>query len=238
MKMRETSGAEDKKLQVNNKSEYQIERLHIIGDENPASGLKNKVKGFQFKQKIQVPDPVHKTINDEPMKPFMVNQLTMAFERNKIILSPYDDVLHKQLIDYEIERISQSGEPVFTSKNEHFVDALGLAYLAFVLEFPNLTGGIKEIENTTLLGRVENGFSRDRLIQKELASLTFKKFNNPWDNANIDPTELRGDRPSYYKMPTPKVSKDFMRPGGGRNSNFNWGSRSSINGNRGYRSSW
>lgn len=65
---------------------------------------------------------------------------------------------------------------------------------------------------------------------------TANSFNNPWKNADIDPTELRGDRPSYYKMPTPKPSKNFLKPGGGRN-NSNWGSRSSFKGNN-FRSSW
>ena len=216
--------------------EYQIERLHIIGDENKSSGLNNKVKGFQFSNKIQVPDPAQKTFTEEPMKPFMVNQLTMAFERGRIILSPFDDVLYKQLIDYEVERITQRGDPVYSSKNEHFIDALGLAYLAFVLEFPKLTGSIKEFEQSSIFKFIQGGF-QDKLAQIDLAKMnTIGNFNNPWKNVNIDHSELPGDRPTYYKMPDYKPSSNFYRPGGIRNSS-SWGSRSS-NSNSGYRRSW
>ena len=51
--------------------EYQVERLHILGEEDPASGLNNKVKGFQFKEKISVPDAAQKSFHDEPLKPFI-----------------------------------------------------------------------------------------------------------------------------------------------------------------------
>ena len=146
MKMRETSRAADKKLQVNNYLEYLIERLHIHGEEHPETGLKNKVKGFQFKNVLEIMDPINKEVEKKPMKPFMITQLATAFERDSIILSPFDETIYKQLIDYNVQRISQSGIPIYTSENEHFVDALALAYLAFVLEFPELTNIIKEIE--------------------------------------------------------------------------------------------
>lgn len=217
--------------------EYQIERLHILGEEDKSSGLQNKVKGFQFKEKIQVPDPSQRLLREEPLKPFMVNQLTIAFERQRIILSPYDEVLYKQLIDYEVERISQSGLPVYTSKNEHFIDALGLAYLAFVMEFPKLTGTIKELEFTSKMFFVKGGF-REQTAQKDLSSMkTTNTFKNPWGNYHYDPTDLPGDKPQYIKKPLPKVSKNFLRPSGNKNLD-NWGSRSSINGNRSFRSFW
>lgn len=211
--------------------EYQIERLHIIGEQKPASGLKNKVKGFQFKNKIEVPDPVKKTVTDEPMKPFMVNQLVMAFERRRMILSPYDDVLYKQLIDYSVERISQAGLPVYTSKNEHFIDALGLSYLAFVLEFPMIANGIKEIENTSRIKFVQGGFQGVK-AQRDLAEIALKAAkNNPWNKT--DPTELRGDRPSYYKVPM-GTPLGFYKGG---SSSIGWGSRGGRSSNS-FRSSW
>ena len=80
----------------NNNSDYQLERLHIYGDEHPSSGLKNKVKGWQFKNTIEIIDPVTKEKTKEPMKPFMVNQLSVSFDRERIVLSPFDIILHKQ----------------------------------------------------------------------------------------------------------------------------------------------
>lgn len=212
--------------------EYQIERLHILGDEHPETGLKNKVKGFQFKNKISVPDPVKKTLTEEPMKPFMVNQLAIAFERRKMILSPYDDILYKQLIDYSVERISQSGLPIYTSKDEHFIDALGLAYLAFVLEFPNIAKGIKEIENSSKMAFVDGGFQA-RLAQKDLAQMAVNATtNSPWKNA--DYSERRGERPSYYKVPN-GTPLGFYKSG---STGIGWGSRGGGNSSSSHRSSW
>lgn len=216
--------------------EYQIERLHILGEEDRSSGLKVKVKGFRFNNKIEVPDPTTKTTKEEPLKPFMVNQLTIAFERNMIILSPFDEVLYKQLTDYEVEKISQSGQPIYSSKNEHFIDALGLALLAFVMEFPDLTGTIKKIKNTSKMIYLHDGL-QDKRAQIDLAKMqSLDKFNNPWKNVEIDPTELRGDRPSYYKMPDikPKSGGSFFVK---QNKFSNWGSRSSLNNNN-FRSIW
>ena len=197
--------------------EYQIEALHLYGDQHKETGLHNKVKRFQFKQKIDVPDPVKRTTSSEPMKPFMVNQLAKAFERNMIILSPFDEVLHKQLIDYEIDHISQSGEPVFTSKNEHYIDALGLAYLAFVLEFPTLAKGIKEFEFSSKMAFSNKGFQAS-LAQKELLDLSIGNVKNPWaGKIDNDPRELKGDKPQWVKIPL-----GAKKSSGG----IAWGSRS------------
>ena len=178
--------------------DYQIERLHIIGEERPYTGLKNKVKGFQFKQTLDIMDPVTKVTTREPMKPFMVNQLAIAFERDKMMLSPFDEVLHKQLIDYEVERISQSGQQVFTSKEEHFVDALGLAYLAFVLEFSELTASIRKPEFVAKIDHTATNFTHSRVSSafRDVEQPAFKGI--PY---NIDSSELRGDRPNWYKVP-------------------------------------
>jgi uncharacterized membrane protein YgcG len=208
--------------------EYQIERLHIIGEQRPSTGLRNKVKGWQFKNVIEVMDPVTKIVVKEPMKPFMVNQLAIAFERDKMMLSPFDEVLHKQLIDYEVERISQSGNPVYTSENEHFVDALGLAYLAFVLEFSELTQSIKKPTVSTKIEQspVQLGQARANAALRDLNAPTA----SPWANQlKHDPTELKGDRPSWVKVPL--GAKNSSSTGAG------WGSRGGRGGGGG-RSMW
>ena len=62
-------------------------------------------------------DPITKEMDKKPMKPFMVNQLTLAFERDRMILSPYDDVLKKQLTDYEVLKITQAWVSQYTYEN-------------------------------------------------------------------------------------------------------------------------
>lgn len=205
--------------------EYQIERLHIIGEERPSTGLRNKVKGFQFKQSLDIIDPITKQYEKKPMKSFMVSQLQIAFERDRVMLSPYDELLHKQLIDYEVEKISASGQPVFTSENEHFVDALGLAYLAFVLEFSDLTDTIKKQEFTSRIahspvklgeGRVNAAFSEAE------RSSAFKQLIQE-DTSG----DLRGDRPVWHKVAA------SAKP-----SRSSWGTRRSNRGRGGGRSTW
>lgn len=208
--------------------EHQIERLHIIGDERPATGLKHKVRGYQFRNTIEITDPVTFQTVKHPMKPFMVTQLQIAFERELMMLSPFDEVLHKQLIDYEVEKISAFGDPVFSSKNEHFVDALGLAYLAFVLEFRELTQMIKkpETSNKIEFTGVQLGAARLNNAFNGLGPSTpdFKKV------LNYDPTELPGDRPTMVR-----VNQSYRSNASGGS----WGSRSSgSRRNGGGRSMW
>lgn len=210
--------------------EYQIERLHIYGDEHPESGLKNKVKGWQFANKISVPDPVKKTTSEHPLKPFMVNSLALQIERNNLILSPYDQVLYKQLIDYQVVRISQSGQPVYSDKDEHCVDSLGLAMLAFTLEFPSITQNIKEIKTSSKIVHLDSGF-QERKAQLDLIAME-KAANtrNPWVNNKFDPTDRPGDRPTYFKVP--------LGSKGPFKTVQHWGSRSSLRGGSPGRSMW
>jgi replicative DNA helicase len=195
--------------------EYQIERLHILGDEKPSTCLRNKVKGWQFKNTLDITDPVTFEKTKQPLKPFMVTQLQIAFDREWMMLSPFDEVLHKQLIDYEVEKIGASGDPVFTKVNEHFVDALGLAYLAFVLEFPDLTRTIKmpESSNKIEFTGVQLGGNG---LNKMFNSLQTNSSPNFKAVLEYDPTELPGDRPTMVK-----VSPSY-RSGA---SSGGWGSR-------------
>lgn len=197
--------------------EYQIERLHIIGEERPETGLKDKLKGFQFKQTLEIIDPATKVVTKEPMKPFMVNQLSIMLERGMMMLSPFDETLYKQLVDYSIVRISSNGVPIYSSENEHFVDALGLAHLAFVLEFPHLTMTIKKLEHATKAKAEpcqlnQNGFLS---VVKDIAS-----GFNVWSNKSriSKSNDLSGDKQTWFK--------NEGRPGGAiRRKNCSWGGR-------------
>ena len=204
--------------------EYQIERLHIYGDEHPESGLKNKLKGWQFSTKVDVYDPITGEKEAKPMKPFMVNQLQLAFERGNMILSPWDDTIYNQLINYEVEKITASGVPTFTSKDEHFIDALGLSYLAMVLEFKKLTGIMQDFETATKTEIMPNthlinpaAFQTQDLRNDVLPEV--REFYK-----NTDFRERRGERQSWVKLDSHQgAMKPTNKFGGGKPS---WGSRS------------
>ena len=119
--------------------EYQIETLRKYGEKYPETGLYNKVKGIQFAEKLEIRDPVTKELEKKPIKPFMVNQTSIILERHQLALSDYDQELWKQMEDYRVVRKTTAGVPVYTDENEHALDALMLAVLAFSLEYPNLT---------------------------------------------------------------------------------------------------
>ena len=207
--------------------EYQIERLHIIGDQNPHTGLKNKVKRWQFAQTIDVIDPITFETNKEPLKPFMVNQLTLAFERSNIILSPFDDVLHKQLVNYEVEKINANGKPVYTSIDEHFIDALGLAYLAFVLEFKELTNVMKDPETSSKIVHT------NKSIVKSGMNKMMQSIQSSYNNSSRVQLKPSDDRPGD-KQKWVKVTQSYNPY---RSSN-SWGSRAGRGGGRLGRSMW
>ncbi len=197
--------------------EYQIERLHMYGEEHPTSGLRNKVKRWQFKQSLDITDPTSGIVHKEPMKPFMVTQLQIAFERNKMILSPFDEVLHKQLIDYEVAKLGAGNIPTFSSKDEHFVDALGLSYLAFVLEFPELTDMMKKRVVESLIDSSKSqlgGKNLNNLFASIETSAVASGYN---EVLNYDPTDAPSDRPTKVKVPLNYKAR----------SNSGWGTRSS-----------
>ena len=210
--------------------EYQLERLHIIGEQNPHTGLKAKVKGWSFSNKLDIMDPITKEMDKKPIKPFMVNQLTLAFERDRMIMSPYDDVLLKQLMDYEVEKITEAGLPKYTSENEHFVDALGLAYLAMVLEFKELTGTIEDVKVSSefIVSKKQIGglgMKADSVNRQHVDHRIIDFYeNNDWD-------DLPGDRPTWVE-----VDNDYRSPRGssfGRSSG-GWCSRSGGRMSRGF----
>lgn len=203
--------------------DYQLERLHIYGDSHPTSGLKNKVIGYQFKESLDIIDPITKETKKEPLKQFMVSQLCLSFERERIALSPFDETLHKQLIDYCVDHIGANKMPVYTSKNEHFVDALGLAHLAFVLKFPNLTGAIKPVENSSIIEHSSRllGMSRASSDLREISDVANPWSNNIMKRTGFSPGERKGDYQQWIKVPLNKGISGTSRASWGRRGGNN-----------------
>lgn len=202
--------------------EYQVERLHIYGDEHPHTRLKEKVKRWSFSNKLKIQDPITGEEHLEPLKPFMVTQLQIAFERDNMILSKYDETIYKQLIDYEVVKMNQNGTPSFTSENEHFVDALGLAYLAMVLEFKELTGVMKDREVATVIETtnkklMNHGGMVDSLARSNDVAPEIKEF---YENYQVD--EDADEQQRWVKT---DFSARFKRNHDSYKTN-SWGSRS------------
>lgn len=111
--------------------DVQIEMLKKYGTLNPETGLHTKVIGYQLGQKLEVLDPHTKKKEKKNLKPFMVNNSVLVFERNKILLHPDDKLMTRQLENYRVKSVSTYGVPTYTDTDEHSVDALNLCLLAF-----------------------------------------------------------------------------------------------------------
>jgi replicative DNA helicase len=113
--------------------EVQVELLHKMGVENPASGLREKVKGISFAETIEIRDPYTKLMVKKELKPYMVDNVRQFLEREQLCIPINDDELYMQLISYVIVRTTQTGRPVFEASGsamDHAHDAMMLALLA------------------------------------------------------------------------------------------------------------
>lgn len=196
--------------------EYQIEMLHLHGRENPETGLDKKVKGIQFSQKIEIRDPGNRTVDPKDAKDFMINQTAILLDRDKIVLSPFDDMVWKQMMDYQVVRISQSGKPQYTSENEHALDAFMLTILGFTIEFPNITKILEEIK----VARKALPINQDQ-VQESLQKKVFGGHRDVYKPLNDKPEKEAKDNPNWHWN---KVSVGY----GKNKSSVNvWGTRGS-----------
>lgn len=179
--------------------EYQVETLHAYGLRHPETGLAQKVKGKHFGENLELVDPATKELVKKPLKHFMVNQTAVFFERQKLLLSPFDEELFNQIINYSVVRVTASGQPVYTSKNEHALDAMMLAILAFVLEFPELASTLEKPQTATKI----------RAIKPQYRSALYGKV---FGGKSIRETEREPDHPRW--QPARSVTSISWAPRG------------------------
>ena len=130
--------------------------LHKYGMANPMTGLHEKVIGYQLGEKIEVRDPYTMKKDKKPLKPFMVNNSVIIFERHKIIMNPKDKKYREQFEQYRIESVSKLGIPVYSDKNEHMIDATNLALLVFEQKYGEL---FRQIVSSRIM--VINGLTKE-----------------------------------------------------------------------------
>lgn len=135
--------------------EVQLEMLHKYGLEHEETGLADKVIGYQFSQKIEVTDPYTRKKDSKDLKPFMVNNSVNLFEKGKIVLDPKDKTMIQQLEEYRVKSISASGKPIYTDENEHAIDSMNLALLAFEQHHGELLKKVFSIK-TIFIGTLDN----------------------------------------------------------------------------------
>jgi replicative DNA helicase len=197
--------------------EYQVETLHKYGLAHKETNLAEKVKGISFSEYLDVRDPFTKVVERKPVKPFMVNQTSLLLERDRIWLNDNDDMVWKQMENYQVIRKTVSGQPVFTSGWEHSLDAFMLSILGFVLNMPELTNILEKpsIARTMATAKFE---MPDPL---SLLDNDPEKRENSWDEpgrkparqvpVGTKPDRARGAGLSWARRGSPDSIRDAKR---------------------------
>jgi len=162
--------------------EYQVETLKKRIDSDI-------VKGVAFNEKIEVLDPSDRTVDNKMVKHFMVNQTTILLERGQLMFSEKDGIMQKQLLNYRIVKKTSSGKPVYTSENEHALDAFMLTVLCFTIEFPDIAKILEKRRYAKSIGKVN----------KKLHNNEEEVFNGKFNTLHKeDDDDLKGE-PEYVK---------------------------------------
>ena len=124
----------------------QVEVLHDYGQQavmrqganSPDARLRNIVKEYDFGGSIEIHDLFTHQPVKKPAKPFLVENSVRRFENLTFKYPISDKSYSDQLMGYIVERVSNTGRPVYKARNEnvgdHFLDAVNLALVAFTLE--------------------------------------------------------------------------------------------------------
>ena len=145
--------------------ETQIEMLHRYGIENPETGLHDKVVGYQLGEKIEVRDPHTHKLDRKPLKPFMVNNSVIVFEKEKMVFDPTDKQILEQFEGYRIKSISVTGLPTYSDDNEHAVDAVNLSLLIMEQKYGSL---FKTVITSKILSLNEINRGEERITSRDL----------------------------------------------------------------------
>ena len=178
--------------------EYQIEALHKHGLEHPETGLDKKVKRIPFGSVVEVFDPFTGQMQKRPRKPHMVNMATVALERGMVMLCDRDVTIWRQLENYYVAKISKSGEPVYTSVEEHAHDAWVLSLHALMTEYPEI---MKMLSNPTYARKVAS-VSAAKLLDRNIGVGGKEKAAVGYDRSEPGPRWFRHrTEAGVYELP-------------------------------------
>lgn len=161
--------------------EYQIELLR--------SALGDKVKGVHLGSYYDVKDPVSRIRERKPIKPFIVNQTNMMLERGQLRIPSevVEDTIRRQMTNYQVVKVSgKTKEPIYSSTDEHSLDAMMFAIFAFIEHHPDLVNTIQILEKATATASVSTTMpsSLDELRQRATQTLGGE---SDWDEPGSPP---------------------------------------------------
>lgn len=118
--------------------EYQIEQLRLYEKQNQVKGIGTKMHRLNLSAKIKVWDPIMKAYEKKHIKPFMVNNAVLMFERGVIALNPSDKETIMQFEAYEVKSWGADGRPTYTDVNEHILDCIVFALYGFTKYYEDI----------------------------------------------------------------------------------------------------
>lgn len=157
--------------------------------------LGEKVKGVFYGSSTEVRDPISRIFERKPLKPFLVNQTTLLLERGQLRIpnKEISEVIHRQMTNYQVVRVSgKTQEPVYTSEDEHALDAMIFALYAFIEEYPDLVNTVYHTETArnaqvTKVMRVDplNNLIKQRLDKRSVVDEWDEPGSPPLRKVNI-----------------------------------------------------
>lgn len=160
--------------------DVQIEMLKKYGTEHPETNLHTKVIGVHLGSTLEVRDPHTRKKEKKNIKPFMVNNSVLVFERNKIILNERDKILTRQLENYKVVRYSQNRTPIYIDVDEHSVDTLNLALLTFEQKYGELFKNLTKmtIGSVKIDNNIKENWNVNRHLVKDEELKSIRGFSN------------------------------------------------------------
>ena len=125
----------------------------------------------------------------------MVDQLCILFERDKIIISDYDEVIIRQLENYRVvKRSTLTGAPTFTDEDEHTIDGICLCALGFVENYPEFVNTLVMANYAHSMGTIkvktrEVILDQDLNKDKTYLQPVTDKLSSVWDEPGAPPLQ-------------------------------------------------
>jgi replicative DNA helicase len=174
-------------------AEYQLEVLKEHYMNNPNKLKPEDIVRIHFKQNEEILDPNDGFIRKEEAKSLMIEILRNRIDLDMVIFNPKDEDLKKQFVDYCVSSISNTGKVIYTSVNEHGVDAVMLAVYGIVKNYEKFAN-----------------YESKLYIEKGNTFTNIANRSNIMSNA----VQKMNDKSSRYSEPDYEAPPVGMRPSG------------------------
>ena len=119
--------------------EFQIEQIRKYEKEQGIKkGVGSRIVRVNLSEKVKVWDTVSRAYEKKHIKPFIVNNAVLMFERGMMALNPRDKDTISQFESYEVKSWSSDGRPTYTDENEHILDCIVFALYGFTKYFDDI----------------------------------------------------------------------------------------------------